>query len=352
MMLFIYAAFILILLPCLFMRLRSSSASSQILEKKDTTSVRGISALFVIAAHYSIWIALLDGVSFIKPVSLGLGQLGGMGVLLFFFVSGYGINESYGDKKDLKGYILKRFLGVYLPYVLMKLITVTAEILCGVSAEDLAIPLRYLQILIIPDWFVLVIVLQYISYYVCSRFVKKHLIIGSIVIDALMSAVFILTDKPLGWFNALWLFTFGVLVSRYQPKMREFIEKRLIICSVVSFVGFAAFGALFAALKSGGWINVVKPVSGIFLCLFICCLLRRIDLSNRVIMWCGKRSLYLYIVHISVWDCLRIYIGNPALLIWISLAVTAGVTEGIYRGVSFVVGRIKNVSIGDTKRVE
>lgn len=328
-MILIYLAFALLLLPCLRIKTRTIASSAQLLQRQDTISIRGISAIFVIVAHYSSWISVLEGVHFFKPLLWGLGQLGGIGVLLFFFVSGYGINESYGNKKTLDKYIFKRFSGVYFPYVIIKIVTVTAEVICGVSNSELSIPLRYLQILLIPDWFILVVVLQYISYYICHRFIRSHLLIASIVIDSVISLVFILTDKPLGWFNALWLFTFGIWISEYQERVKALINRKYWLMTIVSFVGFLFMGVLFAKYKDDGLINIAKPISGVFICLLFCCLLRRLLFGNIIIDWLGRKSLFIYIVHISVWNCMLLVIDNPTALVWTAIIFTILISQGL-----------------------
>ena len=61
---------------------------AQLLDKKDTSVLRGISAFFVIAAHYTGWVEKLTGGTNVIFKGL-IGQLGGIGVLIFFFVIGY-----------------------------------------------------------------------------------------------------------------------------------------------------------------------------------------------------------------------------------------------------------------------
>ena len=41
--------------------------------------------------------------------------IGGMGVLLFFFVSGYGIYKGYAHKTPNVGFLHRRLINVYLP---------------------------------------------------------------------------------------------------------------------------------------------------------------------------------------------------------------------------------------------
>lgn len=88
----------LVILPILVLwrfKFVDRSEEKQILNKTDTIALRGVSAFFVIAAHYMAWVDEMTGYATNAVVKGIVGQLGGIGVLIFFFVSGYGIFESY-----------------------------------------------------------------------------------------------------------------------------------------------------------------------------------------------------------------------------------------------------------------
>ena len=53
-MIFVYIVVTVLLLPCICIRLRNTE-SVQLFDKTDTVAIRGISAIFVMVAHYSIW---------------------------------------------------------------------------------------------------------------------------------------------------------------------------------------------------------------------------------------------------------------------------------------------------------
>lgn len=52
-----------------------------------------------------------------------LTSLGGIGVAMFLILSGYGINESW-KKKGYQDYWKKRFISVYIPYLIIELATI------------------------------------------------------------------------------------------------------------------------------------------------------------------------------------------------------------------------------------
>ena len=238
---------------------------AQLLDKKDTSVLRGISAFFVIAAHYTGWVEKLTGGT--NAIFKGLiGQLGGIGVLIFFFVSGYGLYESYGNREVDYRYLLKRLRGVYLPYVLMKLVLLLIEYLC--HYDEIHIWKRLFGILLVEDWFIHVIVIQYLVFYVAKKISGRYVVLISILADIGLTVIYVLQEKPIGWFNALWLFTFGLAASQLQPKLVNMIRKRKWLMMAGTFLLFVILGGLFAINKGAAYANVLKPLSGIFLCLF------------------------------------------------------------------------------------
>lgn len=342
-MFIIYIVLCILIFPCVLI-VRRTDENKQLFEKNDTAAIRGVSALFVMIAHYSIWFNQNSEIPINRIVMIPLEQLGGIGVLLFFFVSGYGINESYGNKPNMKGYLIKRFYGVYFPYVLMKLITNTMLLVFNGFSSVYDSVLSYLIILLLPDWFILVIILQYLSYYVSRRFFGRHDLVFAILADVCMTTVFILLNKPIGWFNALWLFTFGILVSKYQEWLLIQIQKFYYRYLIGSLVGFLFFGLLFATNKGQVWANICKPIAGFLLCISLCCVFRKITIKNKITHWFGKCSMYLYIIHIAVWDIILCHINNPILVFCGSVILSVLITEGIYLLVSKIVTITRNAS--------
>lgn len=113
-------------------------------------------------------------------------------------------------------------------------------------------------------------------------------------------------NRPIGWFNALWLFTFGIFVAKYQMHIIDIVKKYYYQLLVVSLIGFVLLGCVFALNKGAVWANIFKPVSGMFLCICICIIMRRCKFNSPINMWGGKRSMHLYIVHIAIWNLVKI----------------------------------------------
>lgn len=308
-----------------------------LIDKNETNVIRGISALFIIISHLEAWEGTRE-LFHEKIIHFIIGQLGGIGVLLFFFVSGYGIYASYATKKNSNTFLFKRIENVYLPYLFIKLIMLILFILVG---GEYYLRDEIFKIISLEDWFVKVIMLQYLSFWILQRRLRKNkLIVLSVFVDCLLSAIFIFEERPLRWFNALWLFTFGFIVSEYEKLIIEWFKNRIIIKCIFLFGAFIICGTIFAIYKQEVFfISIFKIISGIFLCMCICGLLQKITLESKLFVYVGIKSLYYYIVHINMWQLLEEY-GCTYYRSELTIILTVFISEILYFIYSFFKKRI------------
>lgn len=80
-----------------------------LLDKDDIDVIKGIATCFVMIAHMinELKISEVKISSFLDIFTV----TGGMGVLLFFFVSGYGIYKGYSDRKPTWKFWKRKFMG-------------------------------------------------------------------------------------------------------------------------------------------------------------------------------------------------------------------------------------------------
>ncbi len=292
-----------------------------LLTKQDTQFLRGMAAFFVILAHFIIWVGEKEKINFI--IYFLFSQLGGIGVLVFFFVSGYGIYESYANKVPNWRFLWKRIKGVYLPYLSVKLILKMIGILFmdwHFSIKDL------ISVLLIEEWFIRVILFQYIIFFICWKLGKpKEIVLFSLIADCIMSGIFIWEGKSDGWINALWLFPIGMACSQYKAQISAFFKKYTVLKIILLFSLFILNGLFFAINKGTFWVNPMKAMAGCFLCLGICGILQCISPRSPVILHAGGVSLYLYVIHVNVWPIL--FMDNVIYKFWIVLIITVVCSE-------------------------
>ena len=169
-----------------------SSNCVTFLDKKVTNILRGIAILLVILAH----VGTSFGNRYFTP-------LGGIGVAIFLFLSGYGLSESY-KKNGLDGFFKKRFLRVLLPYFLL--------IIIYHIVSRCSFTLHGDNILCIPrNWYIDYICVWYVVFFLCMFFAKEKAIWAMSIISV---AMFFIYDKDL---QAQQSFSFltGCFVSKY-----------------------------------------------------------------------------------------------------------------------------------------
>lgn len=319
------------LIPC-FIPIKKR-VEHEFMSKSTTVSIKGISAIFVMVAHYQIWIDQLQDIKTNRLIHLTIGELGGIGVLLFFFVSGYGIHKSYSDKEVTYKFLLKRITTLYIPYIIMKFLLLPWRYGAGITSRSLF--QEIVDILLIRDWFIFVIMLLYVIFYVASKISKKHIIVQSLVADILLTYIFIIQNKPFRWFNALWLFTFGMILSKKSEDVNRIINKRGAVVNSICTIAFFICGITFSLFKSNLYMSGFKIIAGSFLCIIVISFFNSYKIDNRFIYFVGKRSLHLYIIHITIWECLQNLKNVGGRLIF-AIVITFIVTELIYRITSMI----------------
>lgn len=139
------------------------------LTKMDSLAVRGIAALSVMLSHYALWMESYFYMELPVVFSL-LKQLGGIGVLLFFFLSGYGIYLSSDGKTNNLMWLIKRVGKVWFPYLSMKLvIEIIKYCVIGWNQFLLGDFCREITGFDFSDWFIWVIILQYVIFWIAGR---------------------------------------------------------------------------------------------------------------------------------------------------------------------------------------
>lgn len=222
---------------------------------------------------------------------------------------------------------------MYFPYLIIKFLLVIFDFILG---RRVTFGLQELiSFILVEDWFVHVILIQYIAFFVIWKFLNvKRMIFYSFLVDCVLSCVYIIEKKPEGWFNALWLFTFGMACSQYKDKICSFLDVRTWIKSLLFLGVFCIVGVLFAVNKGTFWANPFKVIGGVFLCLAICGILHKLYFGSKPMRYVGKRSMFLYIVHINVWPALQI--ENIVYKFWIALVLSVIFSGVVYRLTEFL----------------
>ncbi len=100
--------------------------------------------------------------------------------------------------------------------------------------------------------------------------------------------VFIIQQRADRYINSMWLFLFGIVLLMYKEHIIRFVYKHYYIAVIMSAVVFLMAGAIFAINKGLLWADVIKPVSGMVLCMLFICILLRSRINSLFLKWGGR----------------------------------------------------------------
>ena len=200
------------------------------LEKKDENIIKGMASLFVIVSHLILRIRRdTESLNAVISAFIVLGQIG---VLIFFFISGYGIYKGYAQKKPDRNFWYKRLLNMYLPCVAIEFIFCLFKML---QMRQFSFQ-RILFESFFYAWFIDVILIQYIIFYfswLLSKGKQNFLLIFSFLLNIIPALVFYVLNFEARWYNALWFFPIGMLIAWKEKRLIGFIYKNWVMCIVV-----------------------------------------------------------------------------------------------------------------------
>ncbi|MBP5366436.1 MAG: acyltransferase [Bacteroidales bacterium] len=279
---------------------------STFLDKKNTNILRGIAILLVILAH----VGTSFGNRYFTP-------LGGIGVAMFLFLSGYGLSESY-NKNGLEGFFKKRFLRVLLPYfILIILYHIVSR--CSFTLHDNENELLYIP----RNWYIDYICVWYVVFFVTMYFLRKQAIIVMSIVSVAMFFIFNSNTQ------AQQSFTF-LLGCFFSQKKEIFLsnKKLIIILSVISLV----VGITALALKQMPFVRAHE--GDIFM--KICQLLIHLPIGFAIIMILntlqlkllsllsivGIVSYELYLSHIPFYHLIKGSVDNLSIFLLQTVILT------------------------------
>lgn len=247
-----------------------------------TNSLRGIAILLVMISHVS---ATMNTVLF--------SPLGGTGVALFLFMSGFGLNESF-KSHGLVHYWRKKALRVLIPYFFVA--TVLYYCKWEFTWSSYLLDITGLKT---HYWYIAFLMKWYIAFWISSKYFLRYRILV-----LLMMSVMILFLFPNIEAEQAFSFLTGLLVSTYIDEIKEWGDKRIVKIVCVAFL----IGTFFLLLKqhpmirtnTDNWIyNVVQLFIKLPYALSTVCVLRLFPryANSKFLLFTGMLSYELYLFH-------------------------------------------------------
>ena len=293
---------------------RNGSFNKLIIQKNESNCLRGIAALMVVFAHYIIWVEKSGiAINMLLPFKF----MGPLGVGIFFFLSGYGLQVSDDKIVDFK-FLIHRIQNVIIPYIILRAV----ELFLLHNDYDFIKGLLFIFSIINPAWFINVLLFFYLAYWVLHKLVKQTAY-WMIVLSVLISVILYLLNFEDYWYTANLLFPTGMLFCKYKDKILSWISKRYISHLLCNAILFFCCSLLFLIFRDRQIGIVGKILAILFLVNTILIIMMKFHLNSKPMIVLGKMSLYIYIIHPIVFEMIlkNYYLNEFSLVILIVITM-------------------------------
>lgn len=326
----IYLICFLVFPAVILIQVKKNEGTYVLLEKEDTNTIKGIASGFIVLIHLTN--NLEADSKIIKLLMQLFSVTGGMGVLLFFFVSGYGIYKGYAHKLPDVSFLYKRLLNIYLPCLFVQFVFRLLEVWQRQSFDLKEILLESLA----EAWFIYVILIQYLIFYISWRLAKNRqnvMIRFSFLFSLIVAAMFYLCGLNARWYNGLLLFPVGMTIANKEAELIVIMRRKWFLNMFVYSALFVLFGGAFTYWKGSFlFADIFKVLSGTFMSLLVCTMYTRLRLNSSIMQYVGKRSLFYYLVHLGLREVVTGFEGVDIVkTFYIVLPMTIIMVEFFYR---------------------
>lgn len=267
---------------------------------KSTTGLKGLLALGIVFHHLSQWVTTGEEFS-------NFSYMGTYIVSVFFFLSGYGLYIQNERKEGyLDNFLVKRLSRILTPFIAISSIYLIYRSLNG---QELTISFfvnlfKKGSTVIYNGWFVNIIILMYIFFYISFKMFSNRTI--SILINTILIVVYIilaiLLEYGFWWYNSSLPFVLGLLWAKNKNYIDGILNRYYFII-LVCITGLLFISHQYDIVYKK--LHLVDSYSYAFLAnidnaiftLFFILIVRKIDFSNKYLLFLGKISFELYMIH-------------------------------------------------------
>ncbi|MDN5357992.1 MAG: acyltransferase family protein [Candidatus Methanomethylophilaceae archaeon] len=243
--------------------------SSDPLSSDNTRKLRGMLALGIFVFHFCITneatIVNATGLN----IQLGIGSIF---VGMFFMLSGFGLMESFKNKKDyLKGFLGKKIERLFVPLWMCGVIALVVywvtNIGVGMSTNE-----EYLYDFIsgghrvLAVWFVTELIFFYLIFFLAFKYLRtKWAIVAVTAASSLLMAL--LSEMPDTWSISGMMFPLGLFISQYRKEIESTKPYVFLILAVISSICLAIVMKENATTTGGH--TILGNLIGLFAVLFM-----------------------------------------------------------------------------------
>ena len=267
---------------------------------KSTTGVKGFLAIGIIFHHLSQWVTTGEEFS-------NFGYMGTYIVSVFFFLSGYGLYVQNGRKENyLDNFLVKRLSKVLIPFIVISSIyliyrRMNGQVLSSVYFIDL---FKKGSTVIYNGWFVDIIILMYIFFYISFTVFsnKKIAILVNTVFIIFYIVLAIKLEYGFWWYDSSLPFVLGLIWAKNKKYIDEILNKYyfiILVCITGLLFTFHQYSFILKKLNLVDSYSYVLAanIDNIIFTIFFVLTMRKIDFSNSRLLFLGKISFELYMIH-------------------------------------------------------
>lgn len=269
----------------------------------------------------------------LSPMMQNAIKLGGTGVHLFLLISGFGLYLSHQNKfLPYPSFLKKRFSKIYLPYILIVLISAFLNLFWPLFDLNSWYALgghvflyKMFDNQIIGSygyqlWFLSTIIQFYLLFHLLAWF-KNHtknryfILVGLIISFAWGTLILVLGKSDLRNWNSfflqfLWEFMLGMIFASLLLQNR--LRLKLNAFHFLVFGIFMLFIFAFLAIKGGAIGKIFNDLPALLgyssIAIFI--YLLQIKPLNRFMLYTGKISFALYLIHFLIMNSIGLVFKN------------------------------------------
>ncbi len=284
-----------------------------------TLLLKGLCCLLVGFHHYAR--IKVEQFGSINPLWMLLAHHGGnIGVGLFFFLSGYGLQESaYRKRLSVKEIVRYRFWKIYWPLLVVNVVfVILTTSLKDIDLWDLFINFKSIDLVL---WFIEILFGCYIVFYYAQSIADNTLRNITLYGLGALLLIIVMILRPEHWwhYTNIPMFFIGVLYSQCKKTVGGIFRFRLWHFSVsIVALGILSF-VLWSVFHSWWSFFCISVISLLLVLLFV----RYFDISPSFHSRMGKISYEYYIVHNKLLAILLSinFLPPPILFALISIAL-------------------------------
>ena len=262
-------------------------------------TIRGIAIFLVIIAHYFSNTIKYDGITkILGDYDINIGIIGRMGVMLFFFLSGFLIYHSLHNTSSITKFYKKRFFRIYPPYLFSLIFyIIVAYFIFGFLAKydfrTYLINAFMLQDIFKVDlvvgvyWSLLIEIKFYLIIAILYFYLKKYFknVTDIFFIIMLIINLIVFFERGYGSWLLIWMPFFWVGIYLYI-----YLEKKAMSKQKFFIIGIVLFFYYFLLNEINLGIFLVLNIL-LFLCIY------NFHYSNKLLSFYGLISYSFYLLH-------------------------------------------------------